>query len=160
MSIENGIANAGAECNDDYLRQMVMVQNVQHLEESLNGLGQIRDVQEDEIDQLNEEAEKLKEKLRHKHNGPSASLTDKQLYRSLRNIGKHDIATKLLESARKLDRLQAQDRKWLYMFESHKTQHSSTSNDEEVMKNFIHRAARNRITVSHPRDISRIQGHA
>lgn len=28
MSIENGIANAGAECNDDYLRQMVMVQNV------------------------------------------------------------------------------------------------------------------------------------
>ncbi|KAI1076058.1 hypothetical protein F5B20DRAFT_594288 [Whalleya microplaca] len=72
-----------------------------------------------------------------KEDDPAVSWTDKQLCQCMIDIGRHDVATQLLESARNLDRLQAVDREWMY--KEHQTSKDS-SRDNDLMKSFIKRA--------------------
>ncbi|KAI1776243.1 hypothetical protein F4818DRAFT_440609 [Hypoxylon cercidicola] len=68
-----------------------------------------------------------------------ANITDEELYRRLRELGEMDVAAKLLASARRLDRLMARGRAWIY--QNHDAENQSPSVDDTLVKRFVERAA-------------------
>ncbi|KAK7752038.1 hypothetical protein SLS62_006002 [Diatrype stigma] len=82
------------------------------------------------------------------------TLSDKELYTRLMRYGDKEQALKVLESARRLDQLQAVDRAWMYQDQEEDTTitKKSDNGDYDHIREFISRAAVYGIRISKPDD--------
>ncbi|KAI1761429.1 hypothetical protein GGR53DRAFT_469340 [Hypoxylon sp. FL1150] len=150
-------------------------QQCDHSIKACEGMSAIRDIQEDKLDAKNEEINELKATIRTlqvRLDGESSSKanglgqtqlkateqeqtleslgikSDEHLYRLLREIGETDAAEKLLASARRLDRLTADDRAWLYQDKEPERQFPT---EHDTMKMFVERATNAGVRVGSPK---------